>query len=378
LALGLRGGLTSRSTCVHERLAEDACSGKLAEDGAGHWSKMGIYDQRIGPAYRPCPGTYYPGIAEWWTPEHDAAIETLIRCNPRSWHSKASHVIQQMTAPSVLSKWRSAHAKLQANVWYNAIMYHAIFRAEQLGLARLVPASAAKTCPLCELEFTEDSLPTPFVDLLGHDRINFCAPCLSARIGIAPALHDLEKSAILEYVRNAAGAMGRLPSQGFENDKSLFRSLSDEQRLALLRIMGNRPLIESVKRGCGSWFLALREAGLLDAGSRRLQRGTQCVADDGHVCFSLAEKTICDFLHERGVPHEKEPNYPEGRYRADFRIGGTLIEYLGLSGSPPYDQRVALKRDIARRHSIELIEILPEDVADPARLEARLVRLLGM
>ena len=42
----------------------------------------------------------------------------------------------------------------------------------------------------------------------------------------------------------------------------------------------------------------------------------------------------------RGVYHEKEPHYPEGNFRGDFKVGEALIEYFGLAGDPVYDARI--------------------------------------
>jgi hypothetical protein len=39
----------------------------------------------------------------------------------------------------------------------------------------------------------------------------------------------------------------------------------------------------------------LIDAGVLSNGARKTARGTQSVAEDGHICLSLAEKTTDDY-----------------------------------------------------------------------------------
>ena len=98
------------------------------------------------------------------------------------------------------------------------------------------------------------------------------------------------------------------------------------------------------------------------------------MAKDGHVCLSLGEKTIDDFLYSRGIPHDKEPSYPEGNFRADFMVDGVLIEYLGLTGDPDYDAKTKLKQRICRKHGLRLIAVYPSDLVSTKKLEAKLLR----
>ena len=58
--------------------------------------------------------------------------------------------------------------------------------------------------------------------------------------------------------------------------------------------------------------------------------GTYCIARDGHMCNSLAEKTIDDFLSMHGVPARREPLYPDQIHRGDFLVLDFMIEYFGL------------------------------------------------
>src|SRR5690606_3617607 len=92
----------------------------------------------------------------------------------------------------------------------------------------------------------------------------------------------------------------------------------------------------AVRRGEHAWTLLLVEAGLADAGVR-MARGTVLPARDGHVCFSLREKVVDDFLHMHQIAHKREPHYPRHpvdnprtRLRADWVLDdGTLVEMWG-------------------------------------------------
>lgn len=87
-----------------------------------------------------------------------------------------------------------------------------------------------------------------------------------------------------------------------------------------------------------------------------------CLAKDGHTCLSLTEKTIDDFLCDHGIPHTKEPSYPGSKYRADFEVKGSFIEYFGLAGEPSYDQRIKDKKALAKDAGINLVSIYPKDL----------------
>jgi hypothetical protein len=153
--------------------------------------------------------------------------------------------------------------------------------------------------------------------------------------------------------------------------------MDSQQILAVLQVLQRKPRVNRVKELFGSWLQALIEAGVLDEDARRTSRGTQCVAKDGHVCFSLGERTIDDFLHARGITHDKEPSYPETNYRADFAVNGILIEYFGLQGDPDYDNKMKEKQEICKKYDMSLISIYASDLVNTARLESKLRIILS-
>ena len=86
-------------------------------------------------------------------------------------------------------------------------------------------------------------------------------------------------------------------------------------------------------------------------------------ANDGHVCDSVAEKIIDDYLFENGIEHKRNIPYPEGLYTADFKVGRKIIEYFGLAGEHKrYDELKKIKQGIAKTFNLQLIEIYPKDL----------------
>lgn len=117
------------------------------------------------------------------------------------------------------------------------------------------------------------------------------------------------------------------------------------------------------------------DAGGLENDAHQTARGIRSIASDGHVCLSLGERTICEVLAQEAIEHEREVNYPDANHRADFRVGTTLIEYVGLQGNDAYDARTRAKQEIAARHDLTLELIEPKDLASTRGLAKRLRRI---
>jgi hypothetical protein len=245
-------------------------------------------------------------------------------------------------------------------------------RATQLGFTKSIRRPQKKICPLCNNYFIEDSLPVPLIRRLGIDRLDFCAPCLRDTVLQGSGNDSLSEKAMLKYLQDLALLLGRVPSQNFGESMTDLLDMSDHERLALLRLLRNKPTIGCVKSAFGSWLNALIHAGILEDGTRKTSRGIQSIAKDGHVCNSLGEKTIDDYLYSHGIPHEKEPRYPEGNYRGDFKVGTVFIEYFGLSGNPEYDARTKEKIRLCRKYNIRLVAIYPQDLVSQQKLENKL------
>lgn len=331
---------------------------------------MSIYDHRDRPAYRneDWPPYSNRNISKWWTGEHDELLARLIDQWQWNWYWEVADAVQSMTARDAIASF------LTTGVWYNKVMKYAITRAKSLDLLARIREPQWKVCPLCEEKFIEDSLPHPLVKRFGIDKLDFCSPCL--RDTVLRSGNDVAaRDEIVSYLRNLTEALQQIPHQGFGEGVDDFHGMDSNQRLAALQVLRRKPSVQRVKELFGSWLQALIESQILNDDARRMGLGVQCLAKDGHVCLSLGEKTIDDYLHKHGIFHEKEPAYPEGSYRADFAVSGAFIEYLGLKGKPEYDRKTEEKQRICRRHGMRLILISPRDLVSLDKVEIRLQQL---
>src|SRR3546814_9560476 len=85
----------------------------------------------------------------------------------------------------------------------------------------------------------------------------------------------------------------------------------DIDRLLLLRF--------AVPRGVFPWTHLLAEAGLIDDGLR-MARGTILPARDGHLCLSLREKVVDDFLYQHDIEHERRSEEHTSELQSLMRI----------------------------------------------------------
>ena len=137
-----------------------------------------------------------------------------------------------------------------------------------------------------------------------------------------------------------------------------------------------RLLAERATRTFGSWSLALIAAGLEPNRSHdhRMYRRSMTKAKDGHVCDSVSEALIDNWLSEHGIAHERNAKYPETKHRADWKIkSGAFIEYFGLAkDSPRYDRSVAQKKQLCKQHNIDLVSLYPNDLYPEIALDSKL------
>ena len=334
---------------------------------------MSIYDQRDKPAY----GLFKTephysknqNILEWWNSNLDELLVTQISLWQWVWYWGITDEIVKLTAPEIIEKWKNTDPLCSKYAWYNILMYFAASRAEQLGFTKSIRHPQKKTCPLCNNDFIEDSLPIPLIERLGIDRLDFCAPCLRDTALQGTGNNSLSEKKILKYLQDLALLLGRVPSQDFGEGKTDLIGMSNSERLAFLKLLKNKPTTICVKSVFGSWLNALIQAGILEDGTRKNSRGIQSIAKDGHMCLSLGEKTIDEYLYAHGIHHEKEPRYPEGNYRGDFKVGTTFIEYFGLTGNPDYDAKTNEKIRLCKKHNITLVAIYPRDLVSQQKLE---------
>lgn len=126
-------------------------------------------------------------------------------------------------------------------------------------------------------------------------------------------------------------------------------------------------IYKATRRYFGTWNNAIIAAGFEP---NPVLFAKHHIANDGHICDSLAEKIIDDYLSERKIKHERSIPYPEGSYTADFKIGKKIVEYFGLAGEHKrYDELKEIKQRMVKRYKLKLIEIYPKDLFPVHNLE---------
>lgn len=316
-------------------------------------------------------------ILAWWNDDCDSQIIKMISKWDWNWYWFITDEIKKCVNPMQINAWKEADPLCSQYAWYNIIMNFAMARAESTGLGDKISGPKIRKCKLCYKEYSEAELPIPIIVRFGVGRLLFCKECLGTHLYQNSGNSNLSKQDVKNYLKNIAETLKIIPSQGFGEGVDDIKLIPDEDLVQCINLLRTKPSVDCVKRHFGSWLEALIEAEILDNGTRKTSRGIQTLANDGHVCLSLGEKTIDDFLFLHNIRHEKEPPYPEGNYRGDFIVGGTIIEYFGLAGDPSYDSRIKIKKEILRRHNVCLIEIYPKDLADKSKLEKKLRNILN-
>lgn len=126
----------------------------------------------------------------------------------------------------------------------------------------------------------------------------------------------------------------------------------------------------------GSWTAAIEAAGLTPHRSHdhRMYRRMKTRARDGHLCDSISEAIIDDWLHKNKIKHSRNAPYPKTNHIADWAVnnGEVFVEYFGLAkDSPRYDRAVRKKKYLCQKHGIKLVEIYPEDIYPEVALDAK-------
>jgi len=341
---------------------------------------MSIYDQRTKPAYRnhDIDISYADSkyILNWWTSEHDQLIINLIDRFQWCWYWEISRSVLGITDSSIIDSWRNEDPICSKYAWSNVLMYFALARAEVLKLTKRIRSPEWKICGLCNKKFVEDSLPFPLIKRQGLDQLEFCAPCLRDTVLSNLGSDTVNKNQIIKFLCGIYEFTGVLPRSDYYVGYRDLLYLDFEDRVRFLKLLQLRPSTARVNELFNSWVHALQQADLIGEYVLRTTRGIHTIANDGHLCLSMGERTIDDFLYEHGIDHEKEPSYPESNYRADFKVGDTYIEYFGLVGDPEYEKRMDEKILICDANKIEMIALFPDDLRNEKRLIRKLLKIM--
>jgi len=150
-----------------------------------------------------------------------------------------------------------------------------------------------RTCALCGKEFRVIDLPEWVY--FGSNGFQYC--CFQY------PLEFPRKRELITLIPSFVETCGFVPAStaGPINHAFTSRLSADRWPRALLAYvkMGG---IEHVNRKFGSWFETLAATGALPDGVLATARGIRCMAADGHVCHSLDEQRIDNWLLGHGLP----------------------------------------------------------------------------
>jgi hypothetical protein len=87
---------------------------------------------------------------------------------------------------------------------------------------------------------------------------------------------------------------------------------------------------------------------------------------DGHLVRSKAEMIIDDWLYSENIVHAYEKMLPiQENVYSDFYLpqGKVYIEFWGLENDPKYNARKEQKKEIYKKHNVNLIELTDKEIA---------------
>jgi len=228
-------------------------------------------------------------------------------------------------------------------------------------------AGEFRPCTLCGRPF--NLLELPDWVYCGSDGISEC--CFLCEI-----MEWLDKETTLGRIKDFVDLCGFIPNASISlTDRSFMTQINKSMWQEIFRGFARMGRPKHVKNLFGSWFEGLYFAGALPDGVQVTSRGVRCVAADGHICLSLAEQVIDNWLYKHGIPHIREPKYPyhselntNGLRRADWQVQDIFIEFFGLSGDDKYDKKTNEKLRLAQESEIHLIPIFPSDLGELDRV----------
>lgn len=216
----------------------------------------------------------------------------------------------------------------------------------------LTDATVCRLCDQLSHRYCEHCRKDAAQGLFGDD--GFDQPWNEAAIWALQTLADIEFGG-----PPALPQLAELPTPGPQSDL-----------LMLCRMLAPRWKYSAMgaDRKSRAWTDWLAAAGLLTEGIRR-NRGITAVAKDGHLCRSLLERQIDDFLYDHSIDHEIEPDYPYDPddnttgYRADWKLpDGTFVEALGFTLNATYMAKAERKLQLAQRLGIPVVTVTHADL----------------
>jgi hypothetical protein len=320
-------------------------------------------------------------VKKYWTEECTIQMNYYSKKEGKQFHWKAFDVFSQILGPEKLDNYYQDYRKM---VWindqippkyqfyvhasYNIVMYYVMSSEFQQRIqVRIFPQSKCKICG--EEGSNNNYAPSqvPFIDYYDLD-LYICSRCSSQALfnngeTIKP------KMEMLDDLIQLTEELQFVPMTDYINvvrHKKL--NIPKENKVNIIKILTRISSVKQYREHFGSWFEALVEANILPGSTLQGVYGVRCIALDGHVCNSLSEKIIDDWLYRNDISHSKEPVYPyhpelnPNNRRADWKIADYYVEFFGLTGNIEYDKKTIIKMKLAEINDLKLIGLFSDDL----------------
>lgn len=227
-----------------------------------------------------------------------------------------------------------------------------------------------KICRLCSVNFW----PQMVVEWPSRVPPDYCGICLEMAFSSSTDFFRLmsysnkeRKQNFVSGIKMFSDFFGFIPAVGTTKRRLITQlrrtGVSGEDLDLTLMASALLPWHETAKKLFGSWAHLLEEAQLLEH-QQRGRGGHRSFASDGHLCLSMGERAICEFLTRKSISHTKEPLYPQddklnphSGLRGDFLVGSIFIEFAGMMDNKEYAGRMNQKKKLAKIKKIPWIKI---------------------
>ncbi|MBW6475258.1 MAG: hypothetical protein K0B14_19180 [Anaerolineaceae bacterium] len=312
-------------------------------------------------------------IKKYWDGYCDALLTKVVNENLNSFPigQLVSEIISYWHKSGVLGKYKKeTQSSSFEKHWLWLINSYASYLLGQEKIYKL--PSTERVCKGCESRFKEWSI-SLYSALKVNKKIEFCDSCYSFIFNHHFMANTTKASKIsekdmLKYLFELSKTLGFIPTRKYM-EGIVLPGEPVEKQIETGKILLKMPAYEIYVERFGNWLKCLSLAGVLDDGHWKTSRGIRCLANDGHLCLSLGEKAIDDWLSNHNIPHEKESFYPFDEKlnpnklsRTDWKIGNIFIEYAGLMDDLEYASKMKRKKQLADKNEIHLIIIEPADL----------------
>lgn len=307
-----------------------------------------------------------------WTAEGDAVADELADRYAFAWPwliarslSASAPITSKAIMEFAVSEDRPWHTYRDVpDIMFEHIAMWGSFHAVRK--RRTWPEPGEAVCPTCGDTFWTGHLAHWTFRRFGPAR--YCRSCCDqALIGHRG---PCTRETAITTLKKLNAALGVIPAQNF-NQPVFPPDAADQNRDRWMEALLHMPSPDQIKHALGEkdWFGVLQTAGIVGEGWRP-SHGTWCRAEDGHLCRSLLEKSIDDWLSRHRIVHECEPHWPKrptlnpsGLKRADWLLDdGSFVECAGLMERSDYATKMEQKRELARLTGVRLHIITPADL----------------